>query len=146
MRQLDIGSYVMGIDNFEDIKARLAKAITNDDDAEIVNLAGELKPALVYDVRGSLVEVLFHPQLDLPAKAALERDDLARKILKHPDNTILLEEAEYALITGSLNNVSGLGRNDVRFIRQVLEAPQVEVQAVQQPATWAEGPVLGDER
>ena len=127
MRQLDIGSYVMGIDSLEDIKAGLAKAIADNDDAEVVNLAGELKSALVYDVRGSLVEVLFHPQLDLPAKAALERDDLARKILEHPESTILLEEAEYALITGSLNAVSGLGRNDVRFIRQVLNAPQVEV-------------------
>jgi hypothetical protein len=82
-----------------------------------------------YDVRGSLIEVLFAPELQLNAREILDRDDLARKIKDCRDNNLLLEEAEYEKIKGAVETVRGMGRNEVEFIRRILKAEKVEVVA-----------------
>lgn len=81
----------------------------------------------VYDVKGSLIEVLFAPDLRLAALETLERDDLARKIKDWPDDTLLLEETEYQKVKSGLESLRGFGRNDVEFIRRVEQAPEVAV-------------------
>jgi hypothetical protein len=80
-----------------------------------------------YDVRNTLIEVLFSPELRLSAMDALERDSLARKIKDCPTNTLLLEEAEWQKIKQGLESLHGFGRNDIEFIRRVINAPEVAV-------------------
>lgn len=80
-----------------------------------------------YDVRGSLIEILFAPELGLKALEVLARDDLARKIRDWPDETLLLEDAEYEKVKSAIENVTGLGRDEIELIRRVLNASKVEV-------------------
>jgi len=82
---------------------------------------------LPYPMREALAEVIFHPDLKLRALDLLKRDDLARKILDHSDSHILLEDSEYDLIKSAVNVVQGFVRNDVEFVRRVLDAESVEV-------------------
>lgn len=82
-----------------------------------------------YDVRGSLVTVLFNKDLNLSAVELLDRDDLARRIRDCKGKEILLEEADYQKIRQSLEVIrGGLGQTDVGFVRRVLECPQIEVE------------------
>lgn len=85
--------------------------------------------SLTYPVREALAEVLFHPELKLRAMELLNRDDLARKILSYPEDDMLFEESEYALIKNAVEIVQGFTRNDVEFVRRVLEARTVDVVA-----------------
>ncbi len=81
-----------------------------------------------YDVRGSIVEILFHPDLQLGAKALLDRDTLARKVNDWPDNDLLLEETDYKKVLAALEVLKGLTRQDVEFVSRVLNAPEVAVE------------------
>jgi len=104
MRKLDISNYT--------VKGR--------------NQEGEIIDA-PYDVRASLISVLFHSDLRLGAVEALERDKLANKINDWKDGHLLLEDAEYEKIKGGIGVVKGFTRNDVEFVRRVLEAETVPV-------------------
>lgn len=80
-----------------------------------------------YDIKGSIVEIMFAREQQLTAIETLERDSLAHKIKDWPDNTLLLEEAEYLKVKQSLEALRGFGRNDVEFIRRIMQAPEVPV-------------------
>lgn len=82
-----------------------------------------------YLVRDSIVEILFHPNLQLGGKQLLDQNILALKIEKWPDNDLLLEEDEYNKVKAGVEALRGLGRHDVEFISRILNAPTVEVQA-----------------
>jgi len=103
MRKIDIKEYT--------VKAR--------------NQTGETIDA-PYDVRASLVSILFHPDLRLGAVEALERDKLANKINDWKDGHLLLEDAEYDKLKGALDVVKGFSKNDVPFIKRITEAETVE--------------------
>lgn len=75
-----------------------------------------------YNVRDSLIEILFNPELGLTAKLLLERDDLARKIKDSPGDEILLEDAEYDKVKAAVEALHGLNHNDVQFVKRILEA------------------------
>lgn len=79
-----------------------------------------------YNVRESLVELLFAPALKLKAVDLLKQNTLADKILKSPED-LLLEEEEYTRVVAAINSIEGLGRNEVELVRRVLEAPAIEV-------------------
>lgn len=81
-----------------------------------------------YDVKTSLINVLFHPDLELQATELLERDKLAHKILDCSNGFVLLEDAEYGKLEDSLEVCKGLTRNDVEFVKRIREAEQVEVE------------------
>ena len=88
----------------------------------------EADASVDYDVRGSIVEILFHPDLQLGAKALLDRDTLARKVNDWPDNDLLLEETDYKKVLAALEVLKGLTRQDVEFVSRVLNAPEVAVE------------------
>jgi hypothetical protein len=81
-----------------------------------------------YDVRWSLGEVLLARDQGLTARQLLENHDLFRKLRDHPQDTILLEEAEYQRLRQAVEQITGYSRFDVEMVRRVLEAPEVEVQ------------------
>lgn len=80
-----------------------------------------------YNVKESLVTILFHPALKLEARELLRRDKLANKILDCKDGMVLLEEAEWQKLETAVNTISGYSRADIELVRRVLEAEQVEV-------------------
>jgi len=79
-----------------------------------------------YDVRESLIMLLFVRSQQLNARQLLERDDVARKIRDHQGDTILLEDSEYAQAEGAINSFAGFGQEDVAFVKRVLEAEKVD--------------------
>lgn len=94
--------------------------------------AGKYKD-VPYEVKDSLIEIMFSRDLGLSGKELLARDDLARKIRDCADGQVILEEEEYKKILTAINTVKGLGRIDVEFVRRILEAPTVEVEEKKPP-------------
>ncbi len=80
-----------------------------------------------YNVRDSLIQALFSPELKLNARELLDRDDLARKIRDTPGNSILLEEEEYGKLVQAVNSIKGYVASDVGFVRRVLESEKVDM-------------------
>lgn len=97
--------------------------------AEEVNKPEAAEQGMDYLVRDSIVEILFHPGLQLAAKDLLDRDTLARKIKDWPGDDLLLEEEEYKKVVSGMEALRGLGRHDVEFVKRILNAQTVEVQA-----------------
>lgn len=81
-----------------------------------------------YSVKESLVSVLFLPELQLSAVALLEQNKLANKIHDSKDGVVLLEDSEYERVEKAIKTVKGLGKNDVEFVRRILEAETVDVE------------------
>ena len=80
-----------------------------------------------YGIKESFVGILFNPGLKLGGTAILKQNELAEKIMLS-DGDVLLEEEEYQRIRTAIETVEGLGKNDVEFVRRILEAKEVSVQ------------------
>ena len=80
-----------------------------------------------YEVKTSIANLLFNPELKLGGVALLEQNKLAEKILNCKDSEILFEDAEYAKVKQAFDIVKGFGRNDVELVRRILEAEDVNV-------------------
>ncbi|MBA7714230.1 hypothetical protein ES703_123247 [subsurface metagenome] len=117
MRRLDISDYTVELLNPKAGEKR------DDDSLEPETLD------IPYDVKRSLVEMLLSKQLELNARALLERDEIARKILHCTDGFVFLEEEEYKKLVSAIETLRGLGRPDVPLMRRILEeTEQVEVE------------------
>lgn len=128
MRQLDLSNYVFGVDNLDEIKTKALKALTENDDIAFVQATSELTKAVIYDVKSSLIEILFSQDLDLHANEIMERENLARKIHDCSDSKVLLEEEEWIHCRQAIDVVPNLGRQEVDFIHRIKDAPKVEVE------------------
>jgi hypothetical protein len=128
MRQLELSNIIVGLDNLDELKKKLSRALVENDDVALVKVASEIAKANIYDVKASMIEVLFHQELDLRGEGLLQRDDLARKI-RNANGKVLLEEVEWIDLKNAVNTAPGLNRHDVPFMRLVTNAPAVEVEA-----------------
>ena len=128
MRKLELSNIVVGLDNLDELKKKLSRALAGNDDVALVKAAAEIAKTNIYDVKASAIEVLFHQELDLRGEALLQRDDLARKI-RNANGNVLLEEVEWIDLKNAINTAPGLNRHDVPFMRLVTNAPIVEVEA-----------------
>jgi hypothetical protein len=81
---------------------------------------------LPYRVKDSAVTILFNPDRKLNAVELLKTNTLAERIMG-AEGHVLLEEADYAELKKACETVRGYGKEDVEFVRRVLEAPQVNV-------------------
>ncbi len=82
---------------------------------------------LDYDVKDTIISVLFHPDLKLNGRELILRGKLADKIEKAEKN-ILLEEADYKKLKDSVEKLQGFGRNELELVDRILNAPSVEVE------------------
>jgi hypothetical protein len=82
-------------------------------------------PAM-YDVRASLVELCFVPELELTGPRLLFAGKLADTIIAAEEN-LLLDEAQWSLLNQACTMHKGFGRADVELVRRVTEAPTIEV-------------------
>ena len=79
-----------------------------------------------YDVKGSIVSLLFSGHLNLGYRQLLEHEHIAQKI-EASNSLVLLEETEYREVLNAVETFTGYGRPDVEFISRITEAPEVEV-------------------
>jgi hypothetical protein len=93
-----------------------------------------------YSMRDSLVNVLFHPGLELGPAQLLEQNEFAIRIRKHVGDTMLVSEEERRRLRVALECCRGLGQRDVEFVTRVMQAPQVEVkEGEESPSSALEG-------
>jgi hypothetical protein len=81
---------------------------------------------LPYRVKDSAVTILFNPDRKLNAVDLLRTNRLAERIMA-ANGSVLLEEAEYGELKSACETLRGYGKEDVEFVRRVLDAPQVNV-------------------
>lgn len=77
-----------------------------------------------YDVKRSLVTLLFHPELKLDAYDTLKAQKLADKI-DAAEDVVLLEDAEYERVRAGLEVTRGFSQHDVPLIQRILDAETV---------------------
>ena len=80
-----------------------------------------------YDVKASLRGVLLSQQLQLDAASLLRNYEIAQKV-GQADGQLLIEEADYQVLSEALGRLRGFTENDVPFIRRIKDAPQVPVE------------------
>ena len=78
-----------------------------------------------YLVRESIVELLL-PQKHT-AVSLRKHGKLADAILEEKGDYILLQEAEYAMLTAKLNECETLGKNDLKLVERIQDCPEVDV-------------------
>ena len=93
-----------------------------------INLADYEFGGQTFQVRPSLVAILFNED-KLDGREVIRRDELALKVEEHVEDEILLEENEWAKFVTGLNStdLKPHGRSVVRFVKRILDAPQVDV-------------------
>jgi len=79
-----------------------------------------------YDVKNTLIEIIFSNQLKLNGRQNHERNRLADKIEKG-DGEVLLEDADYAIIKSSVDLIQGFGKNERELLKRIYGAEEVEV-------------------
>jgi len=152
MRRLDLTNYTVEVRNeeeeyrlkdgrgpFPSIQACLDALGVDQADRPSLNrwdrLSKELKDQIEpievvempYEVKPSLIELMFSRELHLSGIELLERDDLARKV-KDCDGVLLLEETDWQKLKTSAESTTGFSRPDVELIRRILNAEEVEVE------------------
>ena len=93
-------------------------------DVEVATKDGKQK--IPYDVKGSMVDGMYHPELRLGSRELFENDRVAQKI-NSSDEYVLLEEADYQKLKLAFDTIKGFRKEDVELVKRVLEAPEVEV-------------------
>jgi predicted glycosyltransferase involved in capsule biosynthesis len=79
-----------------------------------------------YRVKDSAVTILFNPDRKLNAVELLKTNRLAERIMA-AEGHVLFEEADYAELKKACETVRGYGKEDVEFVRRILEAPEISV-------------------
>lgn len=83
-------------------------------------------PAM-YDVRATLLNLLFHPDLNLSAVDTLSRQKLGHSIRHDESDVLLVSPEDHAKIQAAVEAWKGYSERDIEFLRRVIEAPEVDV-------------------
>jgi hypothetical protein len=116
MRKLDISNYFI----------EAVRPTKNKDTGEIRSE----KVQVPYDVKASIISILFHPELKLKAVELMDRNKLAEKIHVCQEDAILLEDAEFDKVKRAIDTISGYSKDDVQFVERIYNAPVVDVAAL----------------
>ena len=88
-------------------------------DGEVIEVEGE------YQVKDSILNVMFLPSLGLQGAEAVKQQVLAHKIERAEDE-ILLEEAEFERIKKAIEGYSIRSRHDVELVDRILnKTPEI---------------------
>jgi len=91
------------------------------------NEAGEISIGKVdYDLKASIAGILFHPELKISGREAVKRDKLCEKV-EASEGSVLLEESDWKKLVEAIESLPSVGRNDVKFVERILDAPEVTV-------------------
>jgi len=87
-----------------------------------------IKAELPYQVKTSLLNLMFIPDLQLNGAELVKQNVLAMKLEQCKEDEILLEDEEYNRIKRAIDTFKGFGRNDVELVTRINEAEVVEVE------------------
>ena len=90
----------------------------------------EKLPDMMYDMKQSIVNILFDPELHLNFRDGIEHDRIARKIEAAGDE-VILEEAEYTRIKNAVDLFKGAARKDLEFFTRIRDAPEIDANTSQ---------------
>ena len=93
-----------------------------------MNLGQEIEVEFPFNMKDSVINVLFIPQLHLNGVELLKANVLAQKILACEGDELLLEDAEWTRLSTAINTAQGFGRMEIEFCRRIIEAEAVEVE------------------
>jgi len=88
-----------------------------------------MKAELPYQVKTSLLNLMFIPDLQLNGAELVKQNVLAMKLETCKEDEILLEDEEYNRIKRAIDTFKGFGRNDVELVTRINEAEVVEVKS-----------------
>lgn len=81
---------------------------------------------LPFNVKDSILELLFQPVLGLQGAALVKQNVLAIKI-EQSENEVMLEEEEYQRVLAAANSYKAQGRADVQLIDRILnQTPEIK--------------------
>lgn len=81
---------------------------------------------LPYDVKEMIIQLMFHPNLQLSGADLLKQNIIAEKILKAGID-VLLEEEEYNKVKQAIDSFKGFTKNEVELVKRVTECPEIKV-------------------
>ena len=93
-----------------------------------MNPGQEIEAEFPFNMKDSLINVLFIPELRLNGVELLKANVLGQKILAFEGDEILLEEAEWLRLSAAISAAQGFGRMEVEFCQRITEAEEVEVE------------------
>lgn len=80
-----------------------------------------------YNVKDSLIAIIFNRQLGLSGRELYEGGKLADKIENCKDGEVILEEGEFEPIKQAFQKFRGFGLTDRELCRRIFECPKIEV-------------------
>jgi len=80
-----------------------------------------------YHVKDSILNLLFHPDLQLTGAELVKQNVLAMKLESCKEDEILLEDEEWGRIKRAVDTFKGFDRNAVELVTRINEAEVVEV-------------------
>ncbi len=86
-----------------------------------------IKADIPYQLRTSILNLMFIPDLQLNGAELVKQNVLAMKLEQCKEDEILLEDEEYNRIKKAVDTFKGFGRNDVELVERINEAEVVEV-------------------
>lgn len=79
-----------------------------------------------YRVKDSILNIMFSPELQLTGAELVKQNVLAMKLESCKEDTILLEDEEWARIKRAFDAFKGFNRNAVELVTRINEAEVVE--------------------
>jgi len=80
---------------------------------------------LPYQVKDSILNLMFIKELQLTSAELVRQNMLAMKIESCKDSDILLEDAEWERLKRAINTFKGFSREDTELVTRILEAEEV---------------------
>lgn len=106
---------------------RLRKLYIKNYDVTVYNPDGTTRTEQ-YNIKDSIANLLLNPQLGLNGKELLISFSVTQKINQCPEDFVLLENTDYNKILGAIDQLKGLGKNDVELVRRIYECEDVEIE------------------
>ena len=79
-----------------------------------------------YNVKGTIIDIIFSNQPKLNGRQNHERNKLADKI-ENCDEDLLLEDSDFAIIKSSVDLIQGFGKNERELLNRIYDAEDVKV-------------------
>lgn len=92
------------------------------------NPGQEIEAEFPFNMKDSVINVLFIPQLRLNSVGLVKANVLSQKILACEGDEILLEDAEWQQLSAAIQAAQGFGKMEVEFVIRINEAEVVEVE------------------
>lgn len=111
---------------FERGKKNMRKLNVTQYEIKVLQPDGTYKE-MPYNVKESIVQLMFHPDLKLGGAELLKQNKIADKILGAGID-VLLEEAEYNKVNFAVvESFKGFTKNEVELVKRVTECPVIKV-------------------